>query len=248
MRLERKTKGRGARHETRSNVSVMKGDECFGVSLASSNTSMTTALADGRARRPRSSGEMLRADVALLASAALQLLEDRRVALIVCDETLRVLAATPRARELVGCPAGSALLPEAIEGVVRMQLNDEYSSEQLTVVHAANRSVSLTIRVRPIDALSPAAIAVTVSEVIVEPVLDLRALAGEMGLSLRQRQLFQLVRSGLSNRDIAARLRLSEGTVKVYLHKLFEKVGVDSRTRLVAHVEQLLQASRPGER
>lgn len=53
-----------------------------------------------------------------------------------------------------------------------------------------------------------------------------------VSLSPRERELVQLVRQGLRNRDIADRLGITEGTVKVYLHSVFEKTGVANRTEL----------------
>lgn len=41
---------------------------------------------------------------------------------------------------------------------------------------------------------------------------------------------------GLRNHDIAERLGLTEGTVKVYLHNLYAKVGVSSRTELALRI------------
>lgn len=51
-------------------------------------------------------------------------------------------------------------------------------------------------------------------------------------LAPRERQIADLVAQGLRNRDIADRLAMSEGTVKVYLHGIFQKVGVENRTGL----------------
>ena len=44
-------------------------------------------------------------------------------------------------------------------------------------------------------------------------------------LTPRERELVELVRQGLRNRDIASRLGVTEGTVKVYLHSIFDKVA-----------------------
>jgi two-component system, NarL family, nitrate/nitrite response regulator NarL len=52
-------------------------------------------------------------------------------------------------------------------------------------------------------------------------------------LSERERQLSELVAEGLRNRAIADELGLSEGTVKVYLNRIYEKLGISSRTELV---------------
>jgi two-component system, NarL family, nitrate/nitrite response regulator NarL len=59
-------------------------------------------------------------------------------------------------------------------------------------------------------------------------------------LTPRERELIELVRRGLRNRDIAAELRVTEGTVKVYLHAIFEKLGVDNRTELAMRAAELL--------
>jgi two-component system nitrate/nitrite response regulator NarP len=59
-------------------------------------------------------------------------------------------------------------------------------------------------------------------------------------LTPRERELIELVRRGLRNRDIAAELRVTEGTVKVYLHAIFDKLGVDNRTELAMRAAELL--------
>lgn len=51
-------------------------------------------------------------------------------------------------------------------------------------------------------------------------------------LAPRERQISELVSQGLRNREIAERLTMSEGTVKVYLHGIYQKVGVENRTAL----------------
>lgn len=59
-------------------------------------------------------------------------------------------------------------------------------------------------------------------------------------LTPRERELIELVRQGLRNRDIATQLGVTEGTVKVYLHAIFDKVGVDNRTELAMRAKELL--------
>jgi two-component system nitrate/nitrite response regulator NarP len=59
-------------------------------------------------------------------------------------------------------------------------------------------------------------------------------------LTPRERELVELVGQGLRNRDIAARLGVTEGTVKVYLHSIFDKVGVGSRTELAIRAARLI--------
>lgn len=52
-------------------------------------------------------------------------------------------------------------------------------------------------------------------------------------LSVREHAVVQHVLKGLRNRDIAAQLGVTEGTVKVHLHNIFEKLEISSRTELV---------------
>ena len=54
---------------------------------------------------------------------------------------------------------------------------------------------------------------------------------GDTKLSKRQKQLILMLDRGLSNRDIAAELNISEHTVKVHLWRLFRRLGVKSRTQ-----------------
>jgi DNA-binding NarL/FixJ family response regulator len=51
--------------------------------------------------------------------------------------------------------------------------------------------------------------------------------------SRREAELVRLVSQGLRNKEIAARLGITEGTVKTHLHRLYEKLGVTSRVELV---------------
>ncbi len=55
-------------------------------------------------------------------------------------------------------------------------------------------------------------------------------------LSSREREIAELVAEGLSNREIGARLFLSEKTIETHLTRVFQKLGVRSRTQVAAQV------------
>lgn len=55
-----------------------------------------------------------------------------------------------------------------------------------------------------------------------------------LGLTRREKQLIPLIDRGLTNKEIAAQLNISEKTVKNHVHRILRKVGVDSRIRLSA--------------
>lgn len=77
-----------------------------------------------------------------------------------------------------------------------------------------------------------------------DPDAQLRAVLQPLGsddrLAPREIMVARLVGRGLRNRDIAAAMGVTEGTVKVYLHNVFAKVGVTTRTELA-----LLIGDRP---
>ena len=63
--------------------------------------------------------------------------------------------------------------------------------------------------------------------------LDASALAAECGLTRRETEILQVVAEGLSNKEVGAKLHISEGTVKNHLHSIMKKTQVGNRTELV---------------
>lgn len=72
---------------------------------------------------------------------------------------------------------------------------------------------------------------------LVSEVPSLRVLNanGERLLTRREEQVVALVAEGLGNRQIANELNLSEHTIKKYLFRIFEKLGISSRVELVLY-------------
>jgi DNA-binding NarL/FixJ family response regulator len=54
-------------------------------------------------------------------------------------------------------------------------------------------------------------------------------------LSKREEEVMRLVAEGLGNRDIAEQMSLSEHTVKNYLFRIFDKLGISNRVELVLY-------------
>ena len=64
-------------------------------------------------------------------------------------------------------------------------------------------------------------------------------------LTPRQRDVFELIVQGMSNKEIARNLRLAEGTVKIHIKALFTKLGVRRRAAVaVAGTRLLLSPER----
>lgn len=70
--------------------------------------------------------------------------------------------------------------------------------------------------------------------------LSSAATHASLQLAPRERQLIAFVRKGLRNREIGEQLGVTEGTVKAYLHAIYEKLGVGNRTELAIRADEFL--------
>jgi two-component system nitrate/nitrite response regulator NarL len=61
------------------------------------------------------------------------------------------------------------------------------------------------------------------------------ATAEEMSLTRREAEILQLIAAGLSNKEIAARLTITEGTVKNHVHHALEKLHLTNRVQAAAY-------------
>jgi NarL family two-component system response regulator YdfI len=117
-------------------------------------------------------------------------------------------------------PAASA---DALRGGIRAALPGDISPDQLV---AALQAVAIGLIV-----LHPA----NMNEVLPAGSAATRAL-GELAESLTRRELevLQMLAGGLSNKEIAARLNISEHTAKFHVASILGKLGAGSRTEAVA--------------
>ena len=74
-----------------------------------------------------------------------------------------------------------------------------------------------------------------VLEALAKPTLANFQINGKSLLSVRELDVVRCVAEGLTNREIAQRLKLTEHTVKNYLFRIFDKLGVSSRVEVVLY-------------
>ena len=65
--------------------------------------------------------------------------------------------------------------------------------------------------------------------------LKMQPVGGMARLTQREREVVRLVADGMRNQDIALQLRLSEHTVRNYMIRVFDKLGISSRVELVLY-------------
>jgi DNA-binding NarL/FixJ family response regulator len=57
-------------------------------------------------------------------------------------------------------------------------------------------------------------------------------------LTARELEVTRMVAAGLRNKEIAARLAITEGTVKFHLHGIYEKLQIDGRYALMTYARE----------
>ena len=59
-------------------------------------------------------------------------------------------------------------------------------------------------------------------------------------LTTREREIARLVSQGLSNKESGRLLNIADGTIKVHLHNIFQKLEISNRTVLAIFAQQSL--------
>jgi ATP/maltotriose-dependent transcriptional regulator MalT len=172
-------------------------------------------------------------------------LQDRRLLLLVCNVVLWWLAGECRYADRLARVVGAA---EALEDATATMspapakawtcaiitcLQARLGTKRFEIVRGGGRALSFT----QIGDLIASVLSV-VEERGTEAWKTLDGL-GESGanrfhLSRRELEVLCLLAEGLSNREIASRLILSENTVKTHITSIYNKLGVDSRVRALA--------------
>jgi len=116
-----------------------------------------------------------------------------------------------------------AQLAHALRAKVRAVLPREISAEQL---HAALRAVAAGLIVAHPAEISALLAAPASSMSDVTPLAE--------PLTKREREVLQMLASGLANKEIAARLAISDHTAKFHVASILGKLGASTRTEAVA--------------
>lgn len=77
---------------------------------------------------------------------------------------------------------------------------------------------------------------IVVKEVVVpagEPFIPDEKKREDLGMTRRELEILELIAQGMSNREIAEKLYVSENTVKTHSRRVFEKLGAKRRTQAV---------------
>ena len=126
-------------------------------------------------------------------------------------------------------PEENTFLRAVREGVVGYVLKDASASEVAATIRAVAGG----------EAVCPAPLSMTLFRSVAQQVTAPSTLSwgADLGLSRREQQMVELLRERLTNKEIAARLNLSEQTVKNHVHHILRKVGAPNRSTIVERYE-----------
>jgi DNA-binding NarL/FixJ family response regulator len=123
---------------------------------------------------------------------------------------------------LIGMEPDREIFLNAVhEGVVGYVLKDASSKEVADAVRAVARGV----------AVCPPELCLTLFQYVCSGV-SFEA-GRRLGLTRREQQLVAMIGRGLTNKEIASQLNLSEHTIKNQVHRMLQKVGVNRRLAIV---------------
>jgi DNA-binding NarL/FixJ family response regulator len=127
---------------------------------------------------------------------------------------------------LVGMEADEAVFLRVVQaGVVGYVLKDASAVELARTVRAVAAG----------EAVCPAVLSTGLFRWVerYQPAIPSLHLKNRLGLSRREQELVGLIRQGLTNKEMANRLNLSEQTVKNHVHRMLRKVGAQDRLSIV---------------
>ncbi|MFJ8966470.1 response regulator [Lentzea sp. NPDC102401] len=194
---------------------------------------------------------LLLADDHPVVRAGLRAVLETEPGLVVVAEAATAEAAVARATEgdidvvlmdlrfgpgMTGAEATAAIT--ARPGAPRVLIVTTYDTDADTLPAIESGATGYLLKDAPPDDLAAAVRTAAAGRTTLAPTVADRLLTRmrmpDVALTRREIEVLVLVADGLSNRAVAARLHLTEGTVKSHLARCYTKLGVDSRTAAVA--------------
>ena len=116
-------------------------------------------------------------------------------------------------------------LRSARAGISGFLLKDASAVEAVTAIHAVFRG----------DAVCPPQLCLVLFDCVARQCTRIPGLQAnlEFGLTRREQELLQMISCGLSNKQIASDLNISDQTVKRHVHEILHKIGATDRLEAV---------------
>jgi DNA-binding NarL/FixJ family response regulator len=149
---------------------------------------------------------------------------------IVATRRIRALPRPPHVIALTTFEDDELVFDAVRAGALGFLLKDTSSARLVAAIQHAARGESL---------LDPEIAAKIVGELARTPPAARPDIAAELGLSERELAVLQRLAGGAANKEIAAELRIAEGTVKNHVTSILNKLGVSDRTQAALKAREL---------
>ncbi len=159
-------------------------------------------------------------------AAAVGLVERRKPDVVVMDVRMPGMDGLEATREILKVAPGTAVL-----------IFTAFSERSLLARGLDSGAKGYILKEAPHETLLRAIERVARGEGYVDPALMPAFLSGKEGsemLTAREREILQLLANGMSNGDVAAKLFISQETVKSHVRHILTKLEADTRTQAVA--------------
>lgn len=127
---------------------------------------------------------------------------------------------------LIGMPPDERLFVAVVrQGAMGFVLNDASSGDVVAAIRLVGQG----------HAVCPSSLTAALFKQVARPRTELPSIRVrvQLGLTRREQQIVPLIAQGLTNKEIASQLGLSEQTIKNHLHRMMRKVGVNDRLAIV---------------
>ena len=138
---------------------------------------------------------------------------------------LQARGARPRVVVLTASESGEVIeaIRMGVEGVVLKDMATHLLVRCVRAVQAGSKWIDKALATRALDAVLARQAAQ-------------RDLAGR--LTPRELEVARLIAQGLSNKAVAAKLSITEGTAKLHLHHVYEKLGLEGRVAVARYLRE----------
>jgi two-component system response regulator DevR len=136
---------------------------------------------------------------------------------------------------MIGMDADEEIFLQSVRlGAVGYVLKDASAAEVTTAVRAVINN----------EGFCPQSLLLSLFGAVAQPRFGeaIARVKRELGLSRREQQLTQMIGEGLTNKEIASQLNLSEQTIKNHVHRMLRKVGAKDRLMIVERWREVRRA------
>ena len=163
--------------------------------------------------------------------------------LVACDRRMVVLSCTEQASRLLEATSRT-LVGRTLPSWLERSLREAVGNQRPVRVEPSPGGRAAYLSAIEVEDGGPVVFVVWLRPEMMRESDLARALRGRYELTVRDVRLLFHMRRGHTNKDISARTGWTEGTVRAYVHRLYERLEVHTRGAALALVDEILHPER----